>query len=264
MRWVDDLVVLDGASDDGTLGILEELAGWFDGSGGKRLHLTSESDPEDGELAPVNLNVLRTRLQELTAPLSPDWVFSIDADEIYADDPDPIQAIEAADRVGANVVRCHVPQFWLTFDDLRHGALNEDKGQSIQARRRWYSWGHMGTFIWKWQDELYYPDQPSKRTPEMPFSHWREWQRAGPIVPICKHYTIRTLEQGLKRARERLARGGRWQFGKYALNWIVDERMARLHYWSGQWNTEENHRRLVRYMAGELGAEAWIVDERWM
>jgi hypothetical protein len=254
-RWVDDLVVLDGASDDGTLETLGELAAWYDGAGGKRLHLTSEPDPEDGELSPVNLNVLRARLQGLTAGLSPDWVLSVDADEIYhagSQGPDPVAAINAAEEAGANVVRCFVPQFWLSFDDLRNGALHEDASLSIRARRRWYSWGHMGTFIWKWNDAHYYPDRPSKRTPELPGLSWREWQVAGPLTPVCKHYPIRTLEQGLRRARERLERGGRWQFGKYEQNWVIDERLAHLHRWDGgAWNTEPNHRLLKAYMAGE-------------
>jgi len=257
-RWIDDLVVLDGASDDGTLEMLQELAGYYDGAGGKRLHLTSEPDPMDGELSPVNLNERRTRLQALTAELAPDWVLSVDADEIYhvgEREPDPVTAIQTADDNGANVVRCFVPQFWLTFQDLREGALHENPDESIQSRRRWYSWGHMGTFIWKWNADHYYPDKPSKRTPELLGLTWRDWQRAGPLFPVCKHYCIRTLEQGLRRSKERLERGGRWQFGKYALNWIINEQRAGLHYYDvtePQWNTERNHDRLCDYMAGKL------------
>jgi len=257
-RWVNDLVVLDGKSDDGTTGILKELARLYDGgseSKGKRLHLIVEQDPMDGKRAPVNINVLRSRLQELTAVLHPDWVLSIDADEIYHCDEnsiDPVTAVAEADTFGANVVRCWVPQFWLTFADLRAGCLNEDETISVQERRRWYSWGHMGTFIWKWDDALYYPDYPSKRTPEMPNVNWRQWQKAGPFMPVCKHYTIRSVSQGLVRAGERLKRGGCWQFGKYAQNWIIDEELAQLHYFEREWNSMPNHDEVKAYLAGKL------------
>jgi hypothetical protein len=253
-RWVDTLIVLDGDSTDLTTCCLAALSESL--PLGKTLAFTSQPDPSDGEDAPVNLNVLRSELLRMTAEFSPDWVFSIDADEIYDDQGtiDPVTAILAAEEAGANVVRCLVPEFWLTFDDLRHGALHEDESISIQLRRRWYSWGHMGTFIWKWNDDHYYPPAPSKRTPELPGLNWRQWQIAGPLMPVCKHYPIRTLRQGLQRMDERLARGGRWQFGKYGLpnNLIIDEKMVGLHHYDGHWQTESNHARLKAYMAGEL------------
>ncbi len=254
-RWVDELVVLDGASDDGTREKLAELGVLrYCGQNGKRLHLFSEPDTVDEARGLVNVNHLRRRLMELTAPLSPDWVLSVDADEIYHYEEgvcaDPVTAIVTAEQSGANVVRCYVPQFWLTFADLRAGALNEDETVSVQTRRRWYSWGHMGTFIWKWNPEHYYPDYPSKRTPEMPGLDWRQWQVAGPLTPVCKHYPIRSLRQGLFRAGERLERGGRWQFGKYGQRWLVDEQLAHLHYWDGVWKTGPNHERLKDYLAG--------------
>ena len=138
-----------------------------------------------------------------------------------------------------------------THHRLRNGALNEDETISIQERRRWYSWGHMGTFIWQWNDRHYYPGDVQKRTPELPHLTWRQWQRAGPVAPICKHYCTRTLEQALTRAQERLERGGRHLFGKYAQNWLIDEHLAGLHYLGPDevWNTEENHSRLCAYLS---------------
>lgn len=258
LRWVNDLVVLDGASDDGTLGILQDIALGTSrySQPRKHLHLHSEPDLVDQARGLVNVNHLRRRLMELTAPLEPDWVLSVDADEIYLHGEgicDPLTAILAAEETRANVVRSHVPEFWLTFADLKTGALNEDETVNVQERRCWYSWGHMGTFIWKWNPEHYYPDYPSKRTPELPGLDWRQWQVAGPLMPVCKHYPIRSLRQGLFRAEERLERGGRWQFGKYAQRWIVDECEAGLHYLGddGVWDTTPNHEQLKRYLAGD-------------
>ena len=165
------------------------------------------------------------------------------------------KAIEVADSAGANVVRSWVPQFWLTFDDIRRGALNEDETVSIQDRRRWYSWGHMGTFAWKYNPDHYYPIDVPKRTPELPGLDWRQWQVAGPVMSVCKHYCIRTVGQGLERARARLERGGRWQFGKYATTWIMDERLAGLHRYDGLWDTTRNHDRLYEYMGGKLNGK---------
>lgn len=254
MRWVDTLVVLDGASDDGTMDKLWELGEKWVGRG-KKLRIVSEPDPDD-----TFRGHIRNRLLELTAEHRPDWVFSVDADEIYDSYYDhkknlvtPITAIERADACGANVVRCLVPQFWLTLADLRGGALTEDPHLPVQQRRRWYSWGHMGTFIWKWNDAHYYPQDVSKRTPELPGLTWRQWQIAGPWMPICKHYCFRSIEQGVRRAAERRERGGRKYFGKYFENWIIDEQVAGLHYLDpiGDWCTENNHDGVGWYMSGQ-------------
>jgi hypothetical protein len=254
LRWVDTLVVLDGESDDGTRSLLHDLAAELKAAG-KTLDLHVEAD-----LGAMFTNYNRQRLLELTAPHRPDWVLSVDGDEIWHCDPkrncpSPIEAIEAAERAGANVVRAWVPQFWLTFEDLRRGALIEDETVSVQERRRWYSWGHAGTFIWRWDDRHYYPDRPSKRTPELPGLTWRQWQVAGPLTPICKHYCFRGVAQGLERLHLRQVRGGRKDFGKYFLpNWIIDERLVGLHYLGadGAWCPEENHEPLYTYMAGKL------------
>jgi len=255
-RWVDTLIALDGASTDGTYERLLHLQEMY-GRMGKTLQVVSEPDPGDE----FHDYTLRGRLLELTAPYEPDWVLSIDADEIYDSyyDPngievDPITAICAAEEAGANVVRNWVPQFWLTFQDLREDALNEDETISVQQRRRWYSWGWMGTFIWKWNDAHYYPVDVAKRTPEMPGQDWRQWQRAGPLMPICKHYCFRSLAQGLDRAGTRRERGGRYYFGKYFGRWVVDEQLAGLHYLAddNQWRTENNHARVHQYVSGDL------------
>jgi len=252
-RWVDTLVVLDGESDDGTRSLLRDLAHVYNGEG-KTLDLHVEADPQ-GCFA----DHVRNRLLELTAPHRPDWVLSVDGDEIWHCDPNGnwptlTEAVEAAERAGANVVRAWVPQFWLTFDDLRRGVLMEDEETSVQGRRRWYSWGHMGTFIWKWNTRHYYPRDVQKRTPEIEGLTWRQWQVAGPLAPICKHYCFRSLRQAMARAEARLERGGRKYFGKYAYNWIIDEQLAGLHHLEldGEWRTEENHDRVYEYMAGKL------------
>ena len=241
-RWVDVLIVLDGGSTDLTTQILETLAEEY-AAVGKTLALTSRPDP-GGLFA----DHYRNELLALTAPFEPDWVISVDADEIY--DTSPVKAIMMADAAGANAVRCWVPEFWLTFDDLRKGALHEDEAISVQKRRRWYSWGHTGVFIWKWNPRHYYPNGIPKRTPELPNLNWREWLRLGPMQPICKHYPVRSLRQGLKRMDERLERGGRKYFGKYALNWIVDEVEAQLHFRHNDvtWDTRYNHDKLREWM----------------
>lgn len=255
LRWVDTLVILDGDSTDGTweliCGLLVEEARKV----GKAIDAHQEPDRDDHFD-----NYLRSRLLELTAPHKPDWVLSVDADEVYHYDhkqniPSPIEAVVAAEAAGANVVRSHVPQFWLTLDDIRHNAVNEDEYDSVQKRRRWYSWGNMGTFIWKWHDMHFYPEFPSKRTPELPDMTWREWQRAGPLVPVCKHYCFRSLRQALQRAEERKQRGGRRQFGKYYINYIIDERLARLHHLGEDeiWQSTPNEEYVYRYMGGDLG-----------
>ena len=249
-RWIDTLVVLDGMSTDGTTELLRGLVSEYENVG-KLLDVHVEADPDEEFKIDC-----RNRLLELTSPYEPDWVFSVDADEIYHVDLErgvtsPYAAIAVAHKQGANVVRSYVPQFWLTFEDLRRGALHEDVRDSIQVRRRWYSWGHMGTFAWKWNPDHFYPTDESKRTPELQGQTWRQWQRAGPLIPICKHYCIRTLEQGLIRAKERIERGGRLLFGKYAQNWLIDETIAGLHYLGdeGVWNVQENHSRLCQYLA---------------
>jgi len=256
-RWVDTLVVLDGGSDDGTWSFLRDLSHDYK-SQSKRLAVYQEPDEEDR----FTDHGPRTRLLELSAQFNPDWIISVDADEIYHYDPglnifSPVDAIYEAHGAGANVVRCYVPQFWLTFQDLREGALNEDETISVQERRRWYSWGHMGTFIWRWNPQHYYPKDTPKRTPELPGKTWREWQLAGDWHPVCKHYCFRSLRQGLNRAEERRERGGRQYFGKYFQNWIVDEQLAELHYLDDpeNWQYAENHDRVCAYMAGKIKAK---------
>jgi len=251
LRWVDTLVVLDGNSTDGTWEKICALAA--EAGPGKLIDAHQEPDPDDRFA-----DTIRNRLLELTAEHKPDWVLSVDADEIYHYDPkynvfSPVDAIKAAELAGANVVRSHTPQFWLTLEDLRNGALNEDETLSVQKRRRWYSWGNSGRFIWKWHDMHYYPQDTPKRTPELPDMTWREWQRVGPTALICKHYCFRSLRQAMARAEERKERGGRRYYGKYFLNWLIDEQIAGLHYLGRDeiWDASPNEDAVYRYMAGE-------------
>lgn len=264
LRWVDTLVVLDGGSEDGTRRILDTLSQEYWPH--KNLVVWTELDEGDR----FTDHGPRTRLLELTALYDPDWVISVDADEIYHYDPNanmvsPIDAIYQAHEVGANVVRNYVPQFWLTFQDLRDGALDEDDTISVQERRRWYSWGHMGTFIWRWNPEHYYPKDTPKRTPELPGKTWREWQLAGPCFPVCKHYCFRSLRQALDRAETRRERGGRKYFGKYFQNWLIDEQLAGLYHLGKPevWQVVDNHGMVCAYMANKIkpmpsdGAHQW-------
>lgn len=243
-KWgLTEIVILDGASDDGTT----EAIRAFDGAD---IHLVSEPDP-DGKFH----DHLRNRLMNLTLQHNPDWILSLDADEIYH--TNPVDYIEAADVRGCNVVRSLVPQFWITVDDVRSGILTEDRRRSIQDRRRWYSWGHIGTFIWRVHPDHYYPLGVPMRTPELPGQTWRDWQIPLNNFPICKHYCFRTLEQGMRRAQERRTRGGRRYFGKYFHNWIIDEVAVPLWHYDGDihdqqypWNPHENHRAVHTYMGG--------------
>jgi len=236
VKWgIEEIVVLDGASDDGTL---ELIAGFVDAD----IDLRSMEDRGGRFVGHVRGDVLK-----MTRRHNPDWIVSVDADEIF--DTDPVTAIKTAEEVGANVVRSMVPQFWITVDDVRAGLVTEDVRIPVQDRRRWYSWGHMGTFIWRDHPDHFYPKDISKRTPEMPGLTWREWQRAPGVTTICKHYPFRSLEQSVKRAKERRDRGGRKYFGKYFENWIVDEEACKLTRFDGRsWNTFPNHNLIQEYM----------------
>ena len=127
----------------------------------------------------------------------------------------------------------------------------EDPCESIQRRRLWYSWGHVGRFIWKVQRRHFYPRDTQKRTPELPEQTWREWQRVGSVQPICKHYCFRSLEQALRRMQERRKRGGRKYFGKYFYNWIIDEQAVGLVRFNGTWDTRNTHEAVHAYMGGK-------------
>ena len=107
-RWVEALVVLDGASTDGTTGILSGLAATYR-KAGKLLVLCSRDDP-DGRFA----DHYRNELLELTSVLRPDWVMSVDGDEIYDAVPvTPVDAIAAAEdrSIGPDLVESR-PERW--------------------------------------------------------------------------------------------------------------------------------------------------------
>jgi glycosyltransferase involved in cell wall biosynthesis len=238
-RWgIGTVVVLDGGSDDGTIEQITQFAA----SSSLTVDLNVIPDPDD-RFHDHQRNVLL----ELTRRHNPDWIISLDADEIYH--TNPVAAIHAAERARGNVVWCDVPQFWITVADVKAGLLVEDESVSVQERRRWYSWGHTGCFIWRESPLHYYPKSTPKRTPELTgYDDYRLWQRPGPVRPICKHYCFRSLRQALKRMDERLERGGRRYFGKYALDWIIDQNVASLHYFDGEWVREYNHSAVYAYM----------------
>lgn len=239
---ISKIVVVDGESDDGTVEIVQHFA---ERTQGDFIDLHVIPDPPGDSHDQVRQTML-----EITRGHNPDWIISLDADEIYY--TDPVQAIDQAEAAGANVVVCDVPQFWLTYSDLRAGLLIEDERIPVVDRRRWYSWGHMGRFIWKDMPELFYRVDPpgrSQRTPDFVGKpDFREWQKVGPERPVCRHYCFRSIFQAAKRAHERLSRDwGRKHFGKYAHDWIIDEKRAGLYYFYGlprggdEWERRDNH-----------------------
>ena len=240
-HWgVKTVVILDGGSDDGTV---EQVIAFHAARPDVNVDLHIVPDPND-EFHDHQRQVLL----DLTRAHHPDWIISLDADEIYH--TDPVAAILVAHIAGANVVWEDVPQFWLTIADIRNGLLLEDERISVQERRKWYSWGHTGCFIWRDDPKHYYPKAIQKRTPEYEgVENYREWQRPGPVRPICKHYCFRSLPQAIKRMEERRARGGRKYFGKYFCDFIIDEVAAGLHYFDGGWVKDQGgHRRVHDYM----------------
>lgn len=235
-RWgIERIVILDGGSDDGTIETIEA----FD-----LMEVALHVKPDPGDRFADHR---RGELLELTRRHKPDWILSVDADEIYH--TDPVTAICAAEDAGANVIWCDIPQFWITIADIKNGLLLEDESVNVQERRRWYSWGHTGVFIWKDHPNHWYPRDVQKRTPEFKgVLDYRQWQKPGPIWPICKHYCFRSLRQAMKRMEERRRRGGRHYFGKYFYDWIIDEEAARLHYFEETWNKTNNHDAVHAYM----------------
>lgn len=243
VRWgVEIIAILDGGSDDGTI---EKIGAWSREHPKIAVDLNVVPDPPgDWEH-----NMTRSLQLELTRQHKPDWILSLDADEIYH--TDPVRAIVAAERAGANVVWQDIPEFWITLADVRNGLVLEDERLSVQLRRRWYSWGHTGCFIWKDHPEHHYPIGTCKRTPDYgEVSDYRLWQVAGPVRTVCKHYCFRSLAQAVKRQTERLAANRKRYFGKYALDWIIDERvtgLAKLRD-GGEWSKVRTHEAVKAYM----------------
>ncbi len=242
LAQVDTLLVLDGASDDGTLETLLELRGKYL-SQGQVLGVVSRPDRE-GRFA----DDCRNELLEWTAEYAPEWIWSVDADEIIDPFFNVPKLCALGETTGANVIRAGIPEFYLTLADIRDGLCCEDSSRPVVERRRWYTWGWQGTFLWRADPKHYYPQGERKRTPEMPGQTWREWQRPLNHGLIIRHYQFRSLYQAAKRARERLERGGTYYFGKYAENWIIDEREAGLHHWDGAWRMEDNYRPAREWM----------------
>lgn len=237
MSYVDTLCILDGDSDDGTLDILAHLQVEYEGQD-KQVAVRSRPDP--GEKF---RDVYRQELLEFARTFDPDWHWTIDGDEIADGDPTPF--IKEAEEKRCNIITCQVPQFWLTFDDIRRGLINEEWEEPVRSvidRRRWYTWGWRGDFIFKEYDTLYYPDERKRTAEGFPHRNVLKLQKG----PVIRHYCFRSLSQSVKRMQERLARGGTWFFGKYREAWLIDESKVALHYlrdpWPpGEWNTENNH-----------------------
>ncbi len=232
---IPKLAVLDGASDDGTWEQLQAIAKHQTGID---IELVLEREEEAGSYQEYK----RERLYELARRSLPfDWIVSVDADEIYH--TSPIEAIEIAERDGAACVMPFIPEFWLTLDDLRNGALIEDEMISVQTRRLWYSWFWRENHIWREASDLhYFPDSQhgKHRDPWVGESwNWPSHQSRALVtqmLPIQKHYPIRGVRQGIAKMQDRLPRGRR-DFGKMAEAWIIDQDFCRLAHWDGAWDT---------------------------
>jgi len=247
---VPRLAVLDGCSDDGTWETLQDIQR-------RKLDLGIELDllREDQATAARFREDKREMLYALARRSAPfDWVISIDADEIYEDSP--LEAISLAEADGAQAIMPFIPEFWLTVDDVRNGALVEDERLSVQQRRRWYSWCWRENHIWRERADLHYlPDEQRgvHRDPYRPDGQsWPALQslrllRQG--APIQKHYPIRSVRQGIAKMGDRLPRGRRY-FGKCAESWIVDEEWCGLARWGGpDWDTSPTQHKVREWYA---------------
>lgn len=242
VNWgVKRIVVQDGNSTDGTWEIVRGLrcAG---------VELDAYQEPPSERFREDKRQLMYNRARD---NWSFDWVISVDADELYL--TDPLAAIRLADDEGALAVQPFIPQFCLTLDDLRNGALVEDSSIPYRDRRRWYAWGWREMHIWKEHPDLrYYPDEERgvHRDPTMPNSadyrylfdrRSRKCDKQG--VPVQGHYPWRSVAQGVTKMRDRLGRGPHY-FGSAAECWIIDEEFCELSRWDGNpahWNRWANH-----------------------
>ncbi len=188
LKYTDLLLVLDTGSTDGTAEICEEMLGRD--AVRKTRQLYSET--------------LRNRLIEWAADLLShrDWLFLMDADEFFDQDPRPF--VLAADRYGAFSMKVRLAQFYLTHQDLERLNANPrgEGSRPIKDRLLWYSlnWTEI-------QGCRNLPgiacleNEPCPTRWERGSLRTRIWQPG----PIARHYQFRTPEQIQRRLDIRLA-----------------------------------------------------------
>jgi len=246
LSWVDDFVIYDNGSTDGT-GALAQAAGAIvlHGPGG---------EPFDEHLRQHTLDV--------AAELDPDWIVRIDVDEIYHHDPDPREILQQALDEDSFCVRALQLEFWLTLDDMRRGLLLEDERVSVQKRRRWYTCGHMAMVAWQHRPNLAYYTVELQNHKNVPLDpDGRDVSQIGPVhgqYLVQKHYNSRSLRQVMYRMQDRIK--DLCTFGKYRYNMIIDERLCSLHYLGPdeQLCFKDNHEAVYRW----YGESAQWFNER--
>lgn len=206
------IIVLDGGSTDGTVEKMRQFPHV------KLIEVKSgENWDQMGE---------RELLLNAARDASADWVISVDADEIYH--TDPIKAIHLAEKEGATLIRCQIPQFLFTEKELADGTLKvEDDSLPVQQRRLWYNTGWSDFMIWKMQPGLTYLGGKDGRVTRPPYFKADAKRIEAKVSPILKHYQYRSLAQFGKKMKTR-----RRNCGKNHKRWF------RYTYESPFWNEE--------------------------
>lgn len=203
-RFTKDIVVLDGGSVDGTI---EKIRNYSH----VRLEQHFSGDAWDHQAE-------RELLLGYAKEMSPDWIITIDADEIYHSDP--ISAIKFAEAEGATLISCEIPQFHFSEKELIEGTLQtEDESLPIQERRLFYSWGWKDFMIFKNLPGMTYLGGEEGRITRPPYFPKEEHRIVSRAKPILKHYQFRSLKQWAKKmkarrrsCRDRHKRWFRWTY----------------------------------------------------
>ena len=136
------------------------------------------------------------------------WFTLLQGDEIFHSNPNTI--IADADIKGCEIVVWHSLQFFMHTSE-RDG--NEKLELPVQQRRKWYSPGCYEERQFINKKGLYYPlDQQRKCSPS-----GLNISKCYPYRPILKHYHIRSEQQVLNRAKDRLATGFQLMY-----QWVID------------------------------------------
>lgn len=209
-NYTKDIVVLDGGSVDNTIEIVRSF------SYVKLVEVNSG----------IAWNHSGERQMLLDLSKEADWVITFDADEIYH--TSPLIAIEAAEKEGATVVRCEIPQFCFTEIELLNGTLqSEDERITVQERRKYYSWGWSDQMIFKMQEGLTYLGGKEGRITRPPHFNSPAIKTECSVRPILKHYQNRSLRQYAKKMKTRRRNCGanylRWFSGTYANPFVNEE-----------------------------------------